>query len=308
MAEKRRFQVAADEGGQRLDVFLTAKEVGPSRSFVRKLIDGGLVQVNNQQEKASYKVSAGDVIQVEIPELEPIEAKPQTIALDIIYEDEDVVVVNKPKGMVVHPAPGNPDNTLVNALLAHCQNLSGIGGKIRPGIVHRLDKDTSGVLVVAKNDLAHLSLAKQIKDRIAERRYLAIVHGSVKEDQGTISTWLGRHPVHRKKMAVLPEGKGKPAVTHYRVKERFGDYTLVEAKLETGRTHQIRVHMAYLGHPVVGDEVYGPKKAHLGFDGQALHAAELGVYHPRTGQWVTWKAPLPEDFVRALNYLRRTRE
>lgn len=307
MVETRVLQVAAEESGQRLDVFLTGKQVGPSRSFVQKLIDRGQVLVNGRPEKASYKVACGDVIQAVIPEPEPIEAIPQAMELDVLYEDEDIIVINKPKGMVVHPAPGNPDNTLVNALLARCQHLSGIGGKIRPGIVHRLDKDTSGILVVAKNDLAHLSLAKQIKERTAERRYLALVHGNVKQDVGTISTWLGRHPVHRKKMAVVPEGKGKLAVTHYWVRERFGDYTLVEAKLETGRTHQIRVHMAYLGHPVVGDQVYGPKKPHLGINGQALHAFLLGLYHPRTGEWMEWRAPLPDDFVHVLNYLRKTR-
>jgi len=300
-------EVLSKESGQRLDVFLTGKQVGPSRSFIQKLIDGGQVHVNSRTEKASYKVSEGDVIQVVIPDPDPIEARPQEIELDILYEDDDVVVINKPKGMVVHPAPGNASNTLVNALLAHCEHLSGIGGKIRPGIVHRLDKDTSGVLVVAKNDLAHLSLAKQIKEKTAERRYVAIVHGNVKQDEGIISTWLGRHPVHRKKMAVLPDGKGKPAVTHYRVLERFGDYTLIEARLETGRTHQIRVHMAYLGHPVAGDEVYGPKKPSFGLQGQALHSIELSFRHPRTGNLITCRAPLPEDFVRVLNYLRKTR-
>lgn len=308
MAEIFEYTVADGDAGKRLDMFLAEKRAVPSRSFGKKLIDADRVQVNNQPAKASYKVCPGDRIRVVVPDPEPIEAQPEAINLDILYEDEDVIVINKPRGMVVHPAAGNRHGTLVNALLAHCTNLSGIGGKTRPGIVHRLDKDTTGVMMAAKNDRAHLSLAQQIKEKSAKRNYLAIVHGNVREDQGIIKGNIGRHPVHRKKMAVVPESRGKPAVTHYKVLERFGDFTLIEARLETGRTHQIRVHMAHLGHPVAGDDVYGPKRSGLPLKGQALHSARLTFAHPETGETVTCTAPLPEDFAKSLDYLRKTRK
>jgi len=238
------------------------------------------------------------------PEPRPVDVQAQDIPLDILYEDEDIIVINKPQGMVVHPAAGNYNSTLVNALLHHCRDLSGINGEMRPGIVHRIDKDTSGVLVVAKNDHSHVNLAQQIKDKTAVRKYIALVEGDIKEDAGTIDAPIGRHPVYRKKMAVVPGGRR--AVTHFKVLERFGRYTLIEARLETGRTHQIRVHMAYIGHPVVGDPVYGYKRQSFNLNGQLLHAQCLGFKHPRTGRYMEFCAPLPDYFTDVICKLRQS--
>ncbi len=306
MAETVEFTVPETAANKRIDVFLVGKAV-PSRSFGRKLIDSDLVTVNGSTVKSSFRLSSGDRVRVVIPEPEPIEAQPEDIALDVLYEDEYLIVINKPRGMVVHPAAGNKSGTLVNALLAHCSNLSGIGGKTRPGIVHRLDKDTTGVMMAAKNDLAHLSLARQIKEKSAQRTYLAIVHGNLSDDSGTVVGSIGRHPHQRKKMAVLVDGRGKSATTHFTVLERYGNFSLVKAQLETGRTHQIRVHMSHIGHPVAGDDVYGPKRSGLPLQGQALHSSSLAFRHPVTGEEITCTASPPEDFRKALDYLRKTR-
>lgn len=259
--------VKEEESGQRIDRYLSGKDIFSSRAFLQKLIKADKVKVNGTPVKASYKLESTDEIEVDYAEPQPLEVQAEDLPLEILYEDGDLIVINKPRGMVVHPAAGNSRGTLVNALLAHCHDLSGIGGVIRPGIVHRLDKDTSGVLVAAKNDRAHLCLAKQLKDHTMIRRYLALVHGRFKEDAGRIDAPIGRHPVQRKKMAVV--AGGKPAITHYRVLEELGGYTLVELRLETGRTHQIRVHMRHIGHPVAGDQVYGRGKEPLSLEGQA---------------------------------------
>jgi 23S rRNA pseudouridine1911/1915/1917 synthase len=290
--------------GKRLDAWLSQELAEISRTYIQKLIEGGRVQVNGRTVPANYKVKAGDVLTVLIPAPAALEVKAEKIPLDIIYEDQDVLVINKPQGMVVHPAHGNYEGTLVNALLAHCPDLSGIGGVSRPGIVHRIDKDTSGLLMVAKNDLAHQGLTEQIKEHSVIRRYLALVHGQIQEPAGRIETPVGRHPHDRKKMAVVVMG-GKLAITHYRVLERFRDYTLIEARLETGRTHQIRVHLAYLGHPVAGDPVYGYRRPHLGLTGQALHAGVLGFKHPRTGEELLFSVPAPPYFQQILEELRQ---
>lgn len=286
-----------DTDGERLDVFLT-KVSGQTRSQIQRLIDEHCVNVNGVEKKANHRLSIGDQITLSLPPPAPLEVPPEPIALDIVYQDADICVINKPKGMVVHPAPGNPSGTLVNALLYHLTDLSGIGGAIRPGIVHRIDKLTSGLLVVAKNDLAHASLALQIKEHTCRRTYLAIVEGNLVEDSGTVDAPIGRHPIDRKRMAVVKNGRN--AITHWRVLERFGQFTLIEVSLETGRTHQIRVHMSYIKHPVAGDVVYGPSKPKLKLDGQALHAYRLEFLHPRTGQALTFTAPAPEDFIDAL--------
>jgi 23S rRNA pseudouridine1911/1915/1917 synthase len=288
--------------GQRLDRYLAQKAEGPSRSFIRRLMDQGLVEVNGRQVKAGYPVAIGDQIRVEIPPPKTVTLQPQAIPLDILYEDRDIIVINKPPGMVVHPAVGNYEGTLVSALLAHCQDLSGIGGSLRPGIVHRLDKDTSGVMVAAKNDTAHLSLAKQIKDRSAQRWYLALVNGNIPKAEGLIDAPIARHPVNRKRMAVVDNGR--PARTWYSVTERFGNHTLVECRLETGRTHQIRVHMAYVGHPIVGDQVYNRCRDRVGMTRQALHAYHLGFQHPRTGESLSIDAPLAADMAQVIDKLR----
>jgi 23S rRNA pseudouridine1911/1915/1917 synthase len=277
---------------------------GISRSAVQRLISSGDVTVNKKIAKANYKVQELDDIQVSIPEIKTLELTAEEIPLAILYEDNDIIIINKSRGMVVHPAPGNYNGTLVNALLEHCEDLSGINGVARPGIVHRLDKDTSGVMVVAKSDRAHVSLAKQIKDRTASRRYLAIVYGNIKEDHGVIKAPIGRHPSDRKKMAVTFTNS-KEATTKFRVMERFGDYTLVECKLLTGRTHQIRVHMTYIGHSVVGDPKYGPGRMPFSIIGQALHSAELRISHPVTEEIMIFSAPLPEDMEMILKELRQ---
>lgn len=286
------FDVEEQDAGKRLDVFLTG-EAGLSRSHVQKLIDTGMATVNGDPARSSYRIQAGDRIILKVPEPEGLKVEPEPITLDLYYEDSDVIVVNKPRGMVTHPAEGNYSGTLVNALLYYCRDLSGINGVLRPGIVHRLDKDTSGLIMVAKNDLAHLALAAQLKDRQVVRRYLSLAHGRIKEDTGTVDAPIGRDPRDRQKMAVVHRNS-RAAVTHYRVLERFSDYTYLELKLDTGRTHQIRVHLAYIGHPLVGDLKYGPARPHFGLQGQFLHAGVLGFNHPRTNEHLEFSAPLPE--------------
>ncbi|WP_288552195.1 RluA family pseudouridine synthase [uncultured Ligilactobacillus sp.] len=273
-----------------------------SRSQIKQLLDGGNITVNGKIEKAKYKVKSGDVIRLEEPETKTLELRPENIPLDIVYEDDDVIVINKPQGMVVHPAPGHDEHTLVNALLYHCP-LSTINGTFRPGIVHRIDKDTSGLLMVAKNDKAHRSLAKQLKDKTNIREYVALVHGRIAEDEGTINAPIGRSLKDRKKQAVVKDGRN--AVTHFEVLKRYRDYTLVKCILETGRTHQIRVHMKYIGHPLVGDPLYGPKKTIKG-NGQFLHAGKLGFVHPTTGKLLIFEAPLPKIFQECLEKLDKT--
>lgn len=288
----------------RLDKYLSVQFPEQTRSFLQKLIKDGAVLANGKTVKAGYALSKGDEVRVSIPEPKELNVEPQEMPLDIVYEDEDVILINKPKGMVVHPAPGHTTDTLVNGLLYHCKDqLSGINGVARPGIVHRIDRDTTGILIVCKNDMAHQSIAAQLKEHSINRRYRALVHGNLKDDQGRIEGAIGRHPVDRKKMAVN-ERNGKPAVTHYTVLERFGSYTLIECVLETGRTHQIRVHMASIGHPLVGDEVYGPSKCPFQLQGQCLHAMVLGFVHPRTGQYMEFSAELPEYFEELLRKLR----
>ena len=292
---------AAEDAGARIDVCLAAK-LGVSRSNMQKLLEEGRVKRGDKVLKANYKVREGEVYTVDIPEPEPIEAVPEDIPLDIIYEDDDVVVLNKARGMVVHPAPGNYTGTLVNALLYHCKNLSGINSAIRPGIVHRLDKDTSGIMIVAKNDAAHIALSQQIQSKTAVRTYLAVVRGNIKTDSGTVETQIARDKNDRKKMAVVKEG-GREAITDYEVLEHFGKYTLVRCKLRTGRTHQIRVHMEYLGYPLVGDPKYSPMKTPFAIKGQALHSHTLEFTHPRTGERMKFEAPLPEDMHKIITRL-----
>lgn len=290
--------VITDQTG-RIDKVLTTLEPEITRSQLKNLINDGHVTVNGQAVKPKYKVQAGDKISLVKPEPQSLELTPENIPLDIVYEDDDVIVVNKPQGMVVHPAPGHPDHTLVNALLYHSP-LSTINGTFRPGIVHRIDKDTSGLLMVAKNDLAHQSLAEQLRNKTNKREYLALVYGQIKEDEGTIDAPLGRNPQDRKKQAVVKGGRH--AVTHFKVIKRYDNFTLVKCILETGRTHQIRVHMKYIGHPLVGDPLYGPRKV-IGKNGQFLHAALLGFKHPRTGKKMVFEAPLPENFQKMLDKL-----
>ena len=290
--------VITDQTG-RIDKVLTILEPEITRSQLKNLINDGHVTVNGQPVKPKYKVQAGDKISLVKPEPQSLELTPENIPLDIVYEDDDVIVVNKPQGMVVHPAPGHPNHTLVNALLYHSP-LSTINGTFRPGIVHRIDKDTSGLLMVAKNDLAHQSLAEQLRNKTNKREYLALVYGQIKEDEGTIDAPLGRNPQDRKKQAVVKGGRH--AVTHFKVMKRYDNFTLVKCILETGRTHQIRVHMKYIGHPLVGDPLYGPRKV-IGKDGQFLHAALLGFKHPRTGKELVFEAPLPENFQKMLDKL-----
>lgn len=301
MNEERQIEIDADLTG-RIDKALGHFLSDVSRSQLQKWIEDGHVTVNGQVVKTKYKLKAGDVVKI-IPEApQTIDLEPEDIPLDIVYEDDDVIVVNKPAGMVVHPAPGHPGHTLVNALLYHSP-LSTINGEFRPGIVHRIDKDTSGLLMVAKNDLAHRSLAAQLKAKTNQREYVALVHGVIKEDQGTIDAPLGRSKKDRKKQAVVMDGRH--AVTHFEIVKRYRHYTLVKCRLETGRTHQIRVHMAYIGHPLAGDPLYGPRKTLAG-PGQYLHAGLLGFKHPRTGQEMTFTAPLPDYFTKMLEHLDKT--
>lgn len=288
----------------RLDKYLAEQFPEQTRSYLQKLIKDGEVLVNGKNVKTGYQLSKGDEVSVNIPEPKELDVEPQKMDLDIVYEDEDVILINKPKGMVVHPAPGHTTDTLVNGLLYHCKdNLSGINGVARPGIVHRIDRDTTGILIVCKNDMSHNSIAAQLKEHSINRRYRALVHGNLKEDTGTVEGAIGRHPIDRKKMSIN-EKNGKPAVTHYTVLERFGNYTLIECKLETGRTHQIRVHMSSIGHPLVGDEVYGPAKCPFKLQGQCLHAMVLGFVHPRSGEYMEFSAELPEYFEELLRKLR----
>ena len=289
----------------RCDTYIAENVPFVTRSFAKHLFESGAVTVNGKQVKASFKLSEGDKIELELPEPKPLEAKAQNIPLDIVYEDDDVLVIDKPRGMVVHPAAGNEDGTLVNAVLYHCGGkLSGINGVLRPGIVHRIDKDTTGLLVVAKNDNAHLSLTNQLSDRSLSRTYYAIVHGNITEDSGTVSAPVARSEHDRKKMAVTHKN-GKEAVTDFTVLERFGKYTLVRCKLRTGRTHQIRVHMRHIGHPILGDKTYGVKKEEFSLSGQLLHAGEIGFIHPRTGEHVSFTSPLPVDFKDTLDKIRK---
>ena len=298
-------RASEESKNQRLDAFLASSLDGLTRSQATRLIESGEVAVDGKAVSKSYKLAGGEDIAVTLPEPEPVEAVPQDIPLDVVYEDADVIVVNKPKGLVVHPAAGHWSGTLVNALMYHCRDsLSGIGGELRPGIVHRIDKDTSGLLIAAKNDHAHRALAAQLKDHTLARTYACIVCGNIREDSGTIDAPIGRDPADRKKMCVTKKD-GREAVTHWRVLERFPGYTLLECRLETGRTHQIRVHLAWRSHPILGDTVYGHRKPELGMDTQCLHARELTFLHPRTGERVTVQCELPEYFQELLQKLRQ---
>jgi len=294
MTSCEKLLVAEEMEGERLDIFVTENLEGVSRATVQNLIKAGQILVNGQPFKASYHLREGEEVEVELPEPQAVAIEAQNIPLDIIYQDEDLVIVNKPKGMVVHPAHGNWDHTMVNALLYHIKDLSGINGELRPGIVHRLDKDTSGVMVVAKNDSAHRSLAEQIKVHSIKREYTALVHGVIKENLGTIDAPIGRSKLDRKKMAVVKDGR--TAVSDYEVMQRFGNYTLIKVSLMTGRTHQIRVHFAHIKHAVVGDPLYGTTKKHFDLESQALHAHRLGFKHPRSGEYMEFTSPLPQYF------------
>lgn len=299
-----RLRASEESKNQRLDAFLASSLDGLTRSQATRLIESGEVAVNGRAVSKSYKLAGGEDIAVTLPEPEPVEAVPQDIPLDVVYEDADVIVVNKPSGMVVHPAPGHPDGTLVNALLYHCAGtLSGIGGALRPGIVHRIDRDTSGLIIAAKNDAAHQYLSAQLADHTLARTYECIVVGKLREDRGTVDAPIARHPTDRKRMAVV--AGGREAVTHWEVIARYPGYTHVRCRLETGRTHQIRVHMAYIGHPILGDTVYGAKKEIPGLTGQCLHAVGLRFLHPRTHEVVELSCPLPEEFTRMLQKIRK---
>ena len=302
--EPIRLRASEESKNQRLDAFLASSLDGLTRSQAARLIESGEVAVNGKTAGKSYKLAGGEDIAVTLPEPEPVEAVPQDIPLDVVYEDADVIVVNKPSGMVVHPAPGHPDGTLVNALLYHCAGtLSGIGGALRPGIVHRIDRDTSGLIIAAKNDAAHQYLSAQLADHTLARTYECIVVGKLREDRGTVNAPIARHPTDRKRMAVV--AGGREAVTHWEVIARYPGYTHVRCRLETGRTHQIRVHMAYIGHPILGDTVYGAKKEVPGLTGQCLHAVGLRFLHPRTHEVVELFCPLPEEFTRMLQKIRK---
>ena len=302
--EQLEFTATEDKAGVRIDRCLSDKYEELSRSYLQKIIKDGNVLVNGEPKKSSYRLEDGDEVTADLPELKSPDIEPENIPLDILYEDDSILMVNKPKGMVVHPSAGHYTGTLVNAVLWHCQGqLSGINGVSRPGIVHRIDKDTTGVLVVCKNDAAHNAVAAQLKEHSITRKYRAIVHGVIKEDEGTVDAPIGRHPTERKKMASGVKN-GKRAVTHYRVLERFQGYTYVECQLETGRTHQIRVHMASIHHPLLGDTVYGPAKDSHHLEGQTLHAMVLGLIHPVTGEYLEVEAPLPEYFENLLKKFR----
>ena len=301
---REEFLVSWEEEGERIDKYLSALCPDLSRSYVQKLLKSGNVLVDGRQVKVSYSIQEGERIFLDVPEAVEPEIEAEPMELDILYEDKDVILVNKPKGMVVHPAPGHYSHTLVNGLMAHCKGqLSGINGILRPGIVHRIDMDTTGVLIACKNDMAHNSIAAQLKEHSIVRRYQAIVHGRIEEAEGRIEGAIGRDPVHRKRMCIN-EKNGKPAVTHYRVLERFRQFTYVECRLETGRTHQIRVHMASIRHPLLGDTVYGPVKCPFPrLQGQTLHAGVLGFVHPRSGAYMEFSAPLPSYFQELLRTL-----
>ena len=297
-------RASEESKNQRLDAFLASSLDGLTRSQATRLIESGEIAVNGRAVSKSYKLAGGEDIAVTLPEPEPVEAVPQDIPLDVVYEDADVIVVNKPSGMVVHPAPGHPDGTLVNALLYHCAGtLSGVGGALRPGIVHRIDRDTSGLIIAAKNDAAHQYLSAQLADHTLARTYECIVVGALREDRGTVDAPIARHPTDRKRMAVV--AGGREAVTHWEVIARYPGYTHVRCRLETGRTHQIRVHMAYIGHPILGDTVYGAKKEVPGLTGQCLHAVGLRFLHPRTHEIVELSCPLPDEFTRMLQKIRK---
>ncbi len=301
----RRFEVTEDGAGVRMDKYLSGLVPEFSRSYLQRLIQEERVRVDGRPVRGKEKAVPGAVIELDVPEAVEPRIEPEDLPLKILYEDKDVILVNKPKGMVVHPAAGHTSGTLVNALLFHCKGeLSGINGVLRPGIVHRIDRDTTGVLIACKNDRAHNCLAEQLKEHTVTRRYRALVCGNIKEDEGTVDAPIGRHPTDRKKMAVVRSG-GREAVTHYRVLERFGNYTYIECRLETGRTHQIRVHMAGMGHPLLGDQVYGRVKAPFRLEGQTLHAMILGFMHPSSGQYMEFEAPLPEYFAALLETLQR---
>lgn len=303
MSDRLTLTVGESDANVRIDKYLADNMDGFTRSGLSKLISDGNVSVNGKTVSKNYKCKIEDLIEVLIPDAVPLEAQAENIPLDIVYEDDDLLVVNKAKGMVVHPAAGNYNGTLVNALLYHCEgSLSGINGVIRPGIVHRIDKDTSGLLIVAKNDMSHLHLAQQIKEHSFHRAYQAVVYGNIKEDTGTVHQPIGRHPKERKKMAVT-DRNSKDAVTHYEVIHRYGNFTHIRCILETGRTHQIRVHMAYIGHPLAGDGVYGPKKVISSLNGQCLHAGEIGFVHPKSGEYMNFKSELPDYFKSFLNKL-----
>ena len=300
-----KISLTCDISGERIDKFICESLEELTRSSVQKIIENGGASVNGQSVNKNYKCKVGDEVEVVIPDAVPLDVEGENIPLDIVYEDDDLLVVNKPKGMVVHPANGNYNGTLVNALLYHCKDsLSGINGVIRPGIVHRIDKDTSGLLIVAKNDAAHLSLAEQIKEHSFTRAYEAVVYGNIKEDEITVNQPIGRNPKDRKKMAVTLKNS-KNAVTHFRVIKRYGSFTHIRCVLETGRTHQIRVHSAYIGHPVAGDSVYGPKKVITELEGQCLHAKQIGFVHPKTNKYMEFESELPEYFTKFLNKLER---
>lgn len=307
MKEELKEQIYKSEvNDERIDKFLADRMSETSRSYIQKLVKEQLITVNEKPIKSNYKVSIGDQIQVIIPKLKEPDIVAEDISLNILYEDENILVVNKPKGMVVHPSAGHYSGTLVNAIMFHCKDhLSGINGVMRPGIVHRIDMDTTGSLLVCKNDNAHQLLAKQLKEHSITRKYHAIVIGNIKEDSGTIDKPIGRHPTDRKKMSVIVKnGSAKQAVTHFKVLERFGNYTYIECQLETGRTHQIRVHMASIGHPILGDSVYGPAKCPYKLQGQTLHAKIIGFIHPKTGGYMEFDAPLPEYFMKLLSDFR----
>ena len=300
-----RLELYVDQPGERADQFIARSVEGLSRAAAQRLLEGGFVTREGRALRKNDKLSEGDALSLHLPDAEPTDTVPEDIPLDVVYEDEDVIVVNKPVGMVVHPAPGHPGGTVVNALLYHCgASLSGIGGELRPGIVHRIDRDTSGLLIAAKNDLAHLSLAEQLQDHSLYREYEAVVIGNFKEEDGTIDAPIGRHSKERKKMAIDRQG-GRRAVTHWKVLGRYPGYTHIQCRLETGRTHQIRVHLASIGHPVLGDLVYGSKKPYPGLAGQCLHAKRLSFLHPRTKERLTVECPLPEYFESVLRKLDR---
>lgn len=303
--ENYNFKIEQENSSIRIDSFISKQLPELSRSRVSNLIEQENILVNNKPTKSSYKVKIGDLIDINIPELKKISAEPENIFLDIVYEDNDLIIINKPKGLVTHPAPGTKDGTVVNALLYHIKNLSGIGGALRPGIVHRLDKDTSGLLMVAKNDFAHQNLSAQIQTKEAKRFYKALVIGNLTDDTGVINQPIDRNPRDRKKMAVVKDGR--EAITYWKVLERYNQFTLLELELKTGRTHQIRVHLAYIKHGIVGDEVYGPDiKVPVKLNGQALHAFKLILKHPRTNEEMTFLAEEPEEFKKLLDYMRKT--